>query len=181
MGASLSVHQQARHRSHDALCLLGYGGRGLIEHLTANELAYADDPEALRRDIVTLARQRHDDPLPTMPRGSSDFLVVVPIGDPVREALVEARSNLLAVAGFSTVIPGNAADVIAQIDVPVLLAHGDRDIGAPLHEVGSDFTACSDLTLIRLANSGHNHNVSPNRLLLWQRMVTWANSIAPTL
>ncbi|HEX7097288.1 MAG TPA: alpha/beta fold hydrolase, partial [Acidimicrobiales bacterium] len=28
-GAVVTIHQQARHRSHDALALLGFGGRGL--------------------------------------------------------------------------------------------------------------------------------------------------------
>src|SRR5205823_7163631 len=82
MGASLTVHQQARHHSHRAVCLLGFGGRGLISHLGEEEKRYADDPEALRRDLVDLVRTRYPDPLPMMPRGSSEFLVAVPMPEP---------------------------------------------------------------------------------------------------
>ncbi|MCW2915406.1 MAG: alpha/beta hydrolase [Actinomycetia bacterium] len=175
-GASLTIYQQARHRSHQALCLFGYGGRGLPSYLDPELVRYANDPEALRRDIVDLVRARNPDPLPTLPRGNSELLVAVPIAESVHEALVAARTNLLAVAGFSTMIPGNAAPEIAMIDVPVFIGHGDKDIGAPLHEVGSDFSGSDDVTLYRLAESGHNHNVSPNRERLWGRVVAWADA-----
>ena len=177
MGASLTVHQQARHQSHRAVCLLGFGGRGLLSHLSEDEKRFADDPDALRREIVTLVKARYPDPLPMMPRGSSEFLVAIPMSEPVHEALVEARTNLLALAGFSSMIPGNAAPEIAAIDVPVMIAHGDKDIGAPAHEVVGEFTASNDLTLYVLEESGHNHNVSPNRERLWNRMLGWAAAV----
>jgi pimeloyl-ACP methyl ester carboxylesterase len=177
MGASLTVHQQARHHSHRAVCLLGFGGQGLLSHLTDDEKRLVNDPEALRRQIVALVKARYPDPLPMMPRGSSEFLVAIPMAEPVHEALVEARTNLLALAGFSSMIPGNAAPEIAAIDVPVMIAHGDKDIGAPIHEVVGDFTASNDVTLYVLEESGHNHNVSPNRERLWNRMLSWAAAV----
>src|SRR3954469_20476513 len=180
MGASLTVHQQARHLSHRAVCLLGFGGRGLVSHLSDEEKRYADDPVALRQALVELVRSRYPDPLPMMPRGSSDFLVAVPMSEPVHEALVDARTNLLALAGFSSMIPGNAAPEIASIGVPVMVAHGDKDIGAPAHDVVGEFTSSTDITLYVLDESGHNHNVSPNRERLWDRMVAWAQAVVPT-
>ena len=74
-------------------------------------------------------------------------------------------------------IPGNAAPEIAAIDVPVLIAHGDKDIGAPAHEVVGEFAASHDVSLYVLEESGHNHNVSPNRERLWDRMIGWARAI----
>jgi len=176
-GAGLTVYQQARYRSHGALCLLGYGGRGLPSHLDPEILRYANDPEALRRDIVDIVRARNPDPLPTFPRGNAEFLVGVPVAEPVHKALVAARTNMLAVAGFSTMVPGSAAPEIALIDVPVFMGHGESDIGAPLHEVGSDFSGNDDVTLYRLSGSGHNHNVSPNRERLWGRAAAWAEAL----
>ena len=176
-GASLTVHQQARHRSHAAIALLGFGGRGLPSHLSDEEKAYADDPERLRRDIVDLVRSKYDDPLPMMPRGSSEFLVAVPMEEPVHEALVAARTNMLALAGYSSMIPGNAGPEIAAIDVPVFVGLGDKDIGEPPHDVPSEFTSCHDVTLFVLEESGHNHNVSPNRERLWTRLISWAAAV----
>ena len=51
-GAIVTVHLQARHRPYDALVLLGFGGRGWREQLTDAELAIADDPDAIRAQIV---------------------------------------------------------------------------------------------------------------------------------
>jgi alpha-beta hydrolase superfamily lysophospholipase len=177
MGASLTVYQQARHRSHRALALFGYGGRGMPSHLDPSLRRYTGDPFALRRDLVSIARERYPDPLPLQRRGSSPLLVGAPMPEAVHEALVAARTNLLALAGLATMVPGNADPEIAAVDVPVLLAHGDRDIGEPLLEVAADFVGCADLTLYRLLDSGHNHNVSPNRELLWRRAVDWLESI----
>lgn len=177
MGAALTVYQQARHRSHRALCLLGFGGRGLPSHLPPPLAPYADAPEALRRDLVAVVRTLYPEPLPIMPRGNDDFLISVPIPPRVRKALSLTRTNLLAVTGLSVMVPGSAAAEIAAIDVPVFLGHGDHDIGPPLHEVGADFSASDDVTLYRLTGSGHNHNVSPNRERLWQRITTWATKL----
>ena len=176
-GASLTVHQQARHRSHAAIALLGYGGRGLPSHLTDEEKAYADDPERLRRDIVDLTRARYGDPLPMMARGSSEFLVAVPMEEPVHQALVEARTNLLALAGYSSMIPGNAGPEMAAIEVPVFVGLGDKDIGESPYDVPGEFTASHDITLFVLDESGHNHNVSPNRQRLWDRLIAWAGAV----
>jgi pimeloyl-ACP methyl ester carboxylesterase len=176
MGGLLTVHQQARHHDLDGLCLFGFGGRGLVEHLSAEELRYADDPVALRRDVGRLVRVRYRDPYPTLPRGSSDLLVGVPMPEDVHAALVASRTNLLAVAGFTSMIPGSSAPEIAAIDVPVFIGHGDRDIGAPVHDVGGEFRASCDITLYVLKESGHNHNVSPNRLRLWGRALRWAEA-----
>ena len=47
MGGMLTVHQQARHHSYDAVVLLGFGGAGLPEHLDEDEAAYAGRPDEL--------------------------------------------------------------------------------------------------------------------------------------
>ena len=39
------------------------------------------------------------------------------------------------------------------------------------------FTACNDFTLFVLPGTGHNHNVAPDRELLWERFVNWARVV----
>ena len=63
--------------------------------------------------------QRHSDPLVDLPRGSSALLNPNGIPDDAHAALVEARSRLLAVVGLASIIPGSAAHVTAEVDVPV--------------------------------------------------------------
>ena len=52
-------------------------------------------------------------------------------------------------------------------------------MAAGMTEATTGFTASHDITLYVLEESGHNHNVSPNRERLWARMVGWARSLGP--
>jgi alpha-beta hydrolase superfamily lysophospholipase len=179
-GASLTVHQQARWFTHRAIALLGFGGRGLPDRLGEAELAFADNPDALRREIAQLARARFGDPLPMQRRGSSSFLVGAPMPEAVHEALVDCRTNLLALVGLSSMVPGNATPEIASIDVPVFLGIGSRDIAGPPHQIAAQFTGSGDVTLFVLDDAGHNHNVAPGRGQLWDRLAAWARTVAGT-
>jgi alpha-beta hydrolase superfamily lysophospholipase len=176
-GAGLSVHQQARHRSHLALALLGYHGRGLPGHLTDEERGFAGDPDGLRREIARLVRQRFDDPLPMMARGSSQLLVAGPMSESVHDGLVAARTNLLALVGLSSMIPGSYGPELARIDVPVFLGLGSLDLTDATHQVPSQFPASRDVSLFVLQGAGHNHNVAANRERLWDRLAQWAHSV----
>jgi alpha-beta hydrolase superfamily lysophospholipase len=176
-GAGITVHQQARHRTHAALALLGYHGRGLPSHLNDDERSYAGDPDGVRRDLALLVRARFGDPLPMMARGSSRLLVAAPMPEPVHSALVAARTNLLALAGLSSMIPGSATPELGAVDVPVFLGLGSLDLTDDIHGVPAQFPASSDVSLFVLEGSGHNHNVAANREQLWDRLARWARSI----
>ncbi|HUP73098.1 MAG TPA: alpha/beta fold hydrolase [Acidimicrobiales bacterium] len=176
-GASITAYQQARHRSHRAVALLGYGGAGLASHLNDREKEFARRPDAVVGAIAELVRERFGEPLPMQRRGSSDFLVGAPMPEAVRAALVACRTPLLALVGLSSMIPGTTAPVLAQIDVPVFVAHGTRDIAGSLPAVAVLFPASNDITLFVLDDSGHNHNVAPTREQLWDRLGRWARTL----
>ena len=99
--------------------------------------------------------------------------------DGVKGALARASTPLLGLVGLASMVPGNARDEIAALEVPVFLAHGDRDIGAPPADVAPEFAHTGDLTLYRLPDSGHHHVVSPNRSLLVDRLLRWAAGVLP--
>ena len=177
-GASITAYQQSRHRSHRAIALLGYGGGGLATHLNDREKEFAHRPDAVIGEIAELVRERFGEPLPMQRRGSSQFLVGAPMPESVRDALVACRTPLLALVGLSSMIPGTTSPVLAQIDVPVLVAHGNRDIAGPLPAVALLLSASNDLTLFVLDDSGHNHNVAPTREQLWDRLGRWAQGLS---
>jgi hypothetical protein len=179
-GAGLTVHQQADHRTHAALALLGYHGRGLPSHLNDEERSLAGDPDGVRREIARLVRARYGDPLPVLPRGSSQLLVAGPMPEAVHAALVAARTNLLALAGLSSMIPGSYGPALAVVEVPVFLGLGSLDLTDSTHEVPRQFAASRDVSLFVLEGSGHNHNVAPNRERLWDRLARWARSVPLT-
>jgi pimeloyl-ACP methyl ester carboxylesterase len=172
-GAKLTVCQQARHRSHVALVLLGFGGAGLRDRLTPAELALADDPEAIDARLAELTRERFGEPLPMPRRGSSTFLVGAPMPPPVHEGLLAARSQMLAMVGLSSMIPGSIRPFSDVVDVPVFVGVGDRDIAGSPHAIPALFPSSDDVSLFVLADAGHNHNVAPGRIALWDRVAAW--------
>jgi pimeloyl-ACP methyl ester carboxylesterase len=74
-------------------------------------------------------------------------------------------------------IPGSVDAEMAAIDVPVFLALGEHDIAGDPHTIPACFTACRDFTLFVLPGTGHNHNVAPDRELLWERFVRWVRQL----
>jgi pimeloyl-ACP methyl ester carboxylesterase len=176
-GGTVTVHLQARHRLHAALALLGWGGAGLVDELNDEERALAHDAAGLRRELVRLAQARFAVPLLTMRRGSSARLVRSPLTDDVRAGLVAARSPLITALGLHSMVPGSSAPELATIDVPVFLGLGDHDLVREPRSVPAAFPASSDVTVFVLADAGHDHNVLPNRAVLWDRLDRWAAAL----
>jgi pimeloyl-ACP methyl ester carboxylesterase len=172
-GALLTVVQQAAHRTYDALGLFGFGRGGHAQfRLTPEEREHAGG-------IVELTRRRFGDPLPG--GGStttSPFLLGgMEVPTDALDALGAVKTRLLGVVGLTSMIPGSVDTEMAAVDVPVFLALGERDIAGDAHGIPACFSGCGDFTLFVLPGTGHNHNVAPDRELLWDRFVVWARSI----
>jgi pimeloyl-ACP methyl ester carboxylesterase len=177
-GALVACYQQARHRSYDALVLLGFAGRGLVEYLSDDERACIDDGDALRARLPSLVAARFGDPLPPSQTSSSDLLVRVEIPDGARVALQSCGTPLLGCVGLTSMVRGASRAELAAIDVPLFLGVGDADITGPADRLPGDFPGARDLTLYVLGESGHNHNVAPTRQRLWDRIAAWIRSVA---
>jgi pimeloyl-ACP methyl ester carboxylesterase len=95
------------------------------------------------------------------------------------EALRAARDKVLAVMGFFSMLPGSSSDACAQVDVPVFLAVGDRDMTGPSHALPAMFGGSSDVTLLVLPDTGHTHFIFPSCAQLFQRLADWADSVVP--
>ncbi len=172
-GALVTCYQQARRRTHLAVGLLGFGGAGLRGHLNADELACADDPEATRVAIVSLSRARFRRPFPRGTTSRSELLNRPDVADAAYEAIATAGDALLSIVGLTSMIPGASSGELGAIDVPVFLGVGSHDITGPAHHVPSVFESASDITVYVVPETGHNHNIAPNRELLWDRLADW--------
>jgi alpha-beta hydrolase superfamily lysophospholipase len=176
MGGLLLIYQQAGFPRFDGLAVLGWCARGLPEYLdeSERELSSLDDFEDR---LVEGAKRLFGEPLPTQESGTEGLLTKNPIPDDVRRALAEARSRLLAVAGYASLIPRSAARESARIDVPVFLGVGEHDIVTGHHAIPAEFPTSRDVALFVLAGAGHNHNVEPGREELWARIADWADDL----
>jgi alpha-beta hydrolase superfamily lysophospholipase len=177
MGAMLVAYQQARHRLYCGVTLLGHSGRGLPEVLTDEELAVAGQPDKARLAIVDLARARFRRPL--VPAGSrvSAMLTGPDLPAALTRSLGAAGTSLPAACGLTSMLPGSHADVLAAVDVPVLLGLAEHDIVGPPREAPSHLTSADDITLYVLGQAYHNSNVAPTRTQLWDRLAAWASAV----
>ena len=179
MGALLTVHQQARHRTYDALGLLGFAGRGLPEGLSAEELAFQPQRDQADAELIRFARARYPSPLRRGRGGGggAEFLMAGSTSPEGRAALAEARSALLSVAGLASIIPGASSPQLDAIEVPVFLGVGEHDITGPGHHIPASFPNSHDVTLFVVPETGHNHNAADNRQVLWARLASWAATL----
>jgi len=178
MGGVILGLMQNRFRPFSAVAILGSGPYGLAEHLPEALKPLTNDPQAARQQIAARLREAsipsYMDLTPT-PESQAIFH-----GGDRRgvAAMKAARTNLIVLPGFFAMIPGSWAPEAASIDVPVLLAYGDRDICADPYATPSFFKGSGDVTLLVLRQTGHSHFIFPAREGLWRRIDQWANSMA---
>jgi pimeloyl-ACP methyl ester carboxylesterase len=186
-GQSLGGHAlaatQAGYRTFDGVALLGssMAGTALPVRPGASETPVPDGatPEqaamlALASTDWTWAFHWEAAPAPAAPSalhdGASLIAADIASGLPARQTAVEWGS--LTVPGFSMVamLPGALAGEAAVIDVPVLLATGERDVcRAPAEEVAA-FKAATDVSVFVVRQMAHMHNFAATRARLWERL-----------
>jgi len=193
-GAMITTVLQARHHPYAALGLFGFGNNGRVAAAEAKrrqtddtagtdaamtdvfaELEALDDREEFHRRVTTLAEQRFGTPLPkSSSTATSPFLLGgMDVPAPVLAALGEVKSNLIAVVGLTSMVSGSVNAEMAAVDVPVFLGVGERDITGPAHAIPAAYSGAPEVLLYLLPGAGHNHNVAPNRELLWDRLARW--------
>jgi pimeloyl-ACP methyl ester carboxylesterase len=177
MGAMITVQQQARHRTYDGLALLGFGGAGLPEHLNDDERGYAGDLDELELALPTLVAARFGGPLVASRREVRERLP----GEPLTpgDLLGPATGALLTLGGLTSMIPGTSDREMAAVDVPVLVAVGEKDIVREVERLPELFSATPELTEFVLPGSGHNHVIAAERLLLFDEIGRWVADLPP--
>jgi pimeloyl-ACP methyl ester carboxylesterase len=175
--------QQARYRQHVGLVLFGFGTQGLTDALVPEEASFAADPARARCNVVRLARARSSEPYPEIARSSQSAQIFAGENADRRavQALQKARAKLLVTAGLFSMIPGSSTPDCAQIDAPIFLAVGDRDIAGPPHEIPASFPASRDITLLVLPATGHCHFLFDSRRRLFTRAAAWSEQVLAEL
>jgi pimeloyl-ACP methyl ester carboxylesterase len=180
MGAMLTLQQQAMFRTHAGLALLGFSTRGMPDYLIPEAKQLSADTAAVRAELVRLAKATFQEPYPEVkPSPQSNAIFAGNSADPRGvEAIKAARDKMLPVPAFMSMLPGNVAPEAAQIEVPLFLALGERDIAGPPHQVPAAFPKSRDLSLHILPETGHSHFLFPARTGLYNRLGGWARLVA---
>jgi pimeloyl-ACP methyl ester carboxylesterase len=171
MGAMLAVLQQASGRPYVALALLCFTTRGLPEVLTEEERSARETPDSGRAACRALAEKRFGVP----------FVDLQPAheGSMAAAALSRAAGRMPATAAMQSMLCDNVAAEAAGIDVPLFLAAGDRDITGPPRKIPASFTACEDIDLHVLRDTGHHPFVTDAAAHLYDRFAHWVAGLPP--
>ncbi|QHS10338.1 alpha/beta hydrolase [Sinimarinibacterium sp. NLF-5-8] len=180
MGAMLTVLQQHRARQHRALALLGFSTRGLPEYAPP-QLKDAD-PHRARALIPDVARKLFRMPYPVIHSANGSGNNAELFGSKKAEAagiaaLKSATDCLLPIPATLSMLPGNVAAEAAELDVPIFLGIGARDMVGIPQQVPAAFTGSTDITLNVLPETGHSHFLFPARAQLFERLAAWGGMI----
>lgn len=177
MGAMMTVLQQASAKQHSAIALLGFSTRGLPEYLPAEVRDMT--PEHQRARLVELAKAMFVVPYPVIKPAANGAELYGSAKAEARgiAALKAATDCLLPVPAYMSMLPGNVAPEARQIDVPLFLGLGERDMAGPPEQIPAAFAGSPAVTLYVQPEAGHSHFLFPTRLELFSRLGAWAKSV----
>lgn len=184
MGGCLTVVAQGRHRSFDAIAVLGFSAiqtvlpqrAGVAQTLVAPQRG--SDASAISIDNVS--RAIPDFVYPFHWEETPRDILDADMGDgfPLRRSAPHWGSVTVPACAAMMMSPGCIAKEAASIDVPLLLAMGERDVCPnPQAEPGA-YVRARDIALYVVPQMAHMHNFAPTRQLLWDRIESWAQRVA---
>ncbi len=180
MGAMITLIQQHQHASHDGIVLLGFGFQGLPQYLHPKVQALLDDRPTLNAQSVELAKKFFRVAYPVMRGGGGGGLYG---GESAERAGIDGikavSTHLLAVPAFMSMLPHHWDAMAARIDVPVLVALGDKDLVKAPDNAGQIFSDSPAVDVMVLPETGHSQFLFASRRDLFAKIGHWANDLWP--
>jgi pimeloyl-ACP methyl ester carboxylesterase len=183
MGGFAIVATQAAHRTFDAIAVMG---ASMVE---------TQLPQPLGKAAVIIPPGTSVAEAAAMVLAGSDWryafywedvdaAIVTADADgglPIRITAPDWGSMTIPGMGTALVLPGIIAAEAAAVDVPVLVAMGERDVCcAPMREFAA-FSSARDLALLVVPRMAHMHNFAGTRALLWARLDAFIGQVAQAL
>jgi len=184
MGGCLTIVAQGRHRTFDAIAVLGYsaihtvmpspeGGIALtaVERGTAN----VEDRDRTTAEIGGVDAFRwafHSD-------DADPALVDADLagGYPVRTDPPPWGSATLPLSAPSMMTAGVVAGGAAAGDVPVFVGCGARDVIPDQRAEPAAYSSADDITVLVVPEMAHMHNFARTRERLWRRLHLWGEAL----
>ena len=181
MGAMITLIQQHQHASHAGIVLLGFGFEGLPQYLHPKVQALLDDRAALEAQSVRLARKFFRVGYPVVRGGGGGGGIYG--GETAERAGIEGikavSTHLLAVPAFMSMLPHHWDPMAARIDVPVLVALGDKDLVKAPDNAGQIFSHSPAVEVMVLPETGHSQFLFASRRDLFARIGHWVHDLWP--
>ena len=184
MGGGVTIIMQGRHRTYDAIAPLGYSPVHTSLPQRRPEMR-----EAIKSVFAKFSRATPPQDL-SVPHSSEqipDFLYPFHCEDvpqdilqadlaggyPLRQSPPSWGSATVPRCVVAMMSPGYVAAEAAEIDVPVFLGFGERDVSEAPHREPIMFARARDITVYVAPRMAHMHNFASTRELLWNRTLDW--------
>jgi pimeloyl-ACP methyl ester carboxylesterase len=180
MGGHAAVAMQAYHRSFDGLAVLGSSMvcTTMPVRPGARAIVVPENASAAEASILTIGGTdwpwvfHWDD----VPRALVD--ADVSGGMPMRGTAPVWGSLTTPAFAMTLVLPGVVSAEAAAVDVPVLVAMGERDVcRSPIEELAA-FPNASDRALFVAPRMAHMHNFAGTREIFWKRIEAFIDQVA---
>jgi pimeloyl-ACP methyl ester carboxylesterase len=188
MGGCVTVVMQGRHATFDAIAPLGNSAihtvlpqkdaleqrRGLEHHARVGTRQLAEiTVEEASQGVVDFVYPFHWEDVP------ADILQADMVGGyPLRKTAPPWGSLTVPPCAVTLMTPGVIAAEAAAVQVPVLIAVGERDVCPDPHAEPAAYRGSRDVSLFIVPRMAHMHNFASTRALLWSRIASWSRRVA---
>ncbi|MDT0575203.1 alpha/beta hydrolase [Croceicoccus sp. F390] len=179
MGGMMIVLAQGHAHSFDAVCLMGSSAGGLDWGLDEHERQFVGHAQELERALPELVARKFDGEFPLFSSGPDASSAIFAGETPAANALLcSAIGPLYAAGGIMAMISGSFEKEACGLDCPAFFLFGGNDIGVPPTEAVSGFPALTDVRLLVLPNTGHNHFGYRSMASFTARLDRWAEELS---
>ncbi len=167
MGGCFTIVAQGRHRTFDGVAILGFSAIHTVLPAApgAPPVMESSDPFA----AMTWAFHWDDEPAE---------IVAADMSPPPGSPLPIWRSTSVPGCAMLMVNPGTVAAEAAAIDVPVMIAVGERDVTPDPWAEPAAFPASNDISVFVCPQMAHMHNFAATRERFWARLHHWGTGVA---
>lgn len=188
MGGCVTVIMAARHHTYDAIAVLGYSGIHTVLPMpqqdktlqTAAQFAYTKDTAPAELSIAESAARIPEFLYPFHWEDVADDIVEADIGGgyPIRTTSPPFGSKTVPNCAVAMLSPGYISAEAAEVDVPVFIGLGERDVAPEPHREPTAYVSSTDVSMFICERMAHMHNFASTRHMLWDRLAHWCTAVA---
>jgi alpha-beta hydrolase superfamily lysophospholipase len=167
MGGCFTIVAQGRHRVFDGVAILGFSAIHTVVPAAPGSppVMESADPRA----AMEWAFHWDDEPAE---------VVAADMNPTPGSELPIWRSASVPGCAILMVNPGTVSAEAAAIDVPVMIAVGERDVALDPWAEPQAFAASSDVSVFVCPQMAHMHNFAATRARFWARLHHWGTGVA---
>jgi pimeloyl-ACP methyl ester carboxylesterase len=186
LGGMQLIAQQGIHRTFDAVAILGFSAIHTVVPTQDGVLAphgSTDTGEALDEawagpladEIAHIRYCYHWEDVPSALVDED-----MSAGFPIRKdgALPSWITRTFPPFAAICLSEGVVAKEAANIDVPVFVGAGERDVAPDVRKESVAYASSNDITAFEISRCAHMHNFSRQRPLLWRRLQNWVDGLS---